>query len=195
MKKAMLIAIFIPVCSWAALADSTPPSWSPSRSVRVIVPFQAGGPMDAVARIMAQQLGEKWSQTFVVENRTGGSGNIGANVVAKAPPDGYTLGMASGGTHGANSTLSGLKMPYDPVRDFTPVPPLVHMKNVLDVHPSLQIGSLSQLVAEPEQKSRTIELWLFGDRINLASHRRDVQSRNSDQHRARLVPRPGASAS
>ena len=147
MKKAMLIAIFIPVCCWAALADSTPPSWSPSRSVRVIVPFQAGGPMDAVARIMAQQLGEKWSQTFVVENRTGGSGNIGANVVAKAPPDGYTLGMASGGTHGANSTLFGSKMPYDPVRDFTPVSLLVHMKNVLVVHPSLQIGSLPELIA------------------------------------------------
>ena len=147
MKKAVLIAIFIPVCSWAALADSTPPAWSPSRSVRVIVPFQAGGPMDAVARIMAQQLGEKWSQTFVVENRTGGSGNIGSNVVAKAPPDGYTLGMASGGTHGSNSTLFGSKMPYDPVRDFTPVSLLVHMKNVLVVHPSLQVGSLPELIA------------------------------------------------
>ena len=103
--------------------------------------------MDTVARTIAQQLSEKWGQTFVVENRTGGSGNVGSNVVAKAPPDGYTLGMASGGTHGANSTLFGPKMPYDPVRDFAPVSLLVHMKNVLVVHPSLQISSLPELIA------------------------------------------------
>jgi tripartite-type tricarboxylate transporter receptor subunit TctC len=151
MKKAMLtstlVAILIPLCGWMASADSTTPSWSPSRSVRVIVPFQAGGPMDSVARMLAQQLGENWNQTFVVENRTGGSGNIGSNVVAKAPPDGYTLGMASGGTHGANSSLFGSKMPYDPVKDFAAVSLLVHMKNVLVVHPSLQLGSLPDLIA------------------------------------------------
>jgi tripartite-type tricarboxylate transporter receptor subunit TctC len=111
MKKAMLIAGLIPLCGWAASDAGTAPAWSPSRSVRVIVPFQAGGPMDTVARTIAQQFGEKWGQTFVVENRTGGSGNVGSNVVAKAPPDGYTLGMASGGTHGANSTLFGPKCP------------------------------------------------------------------------------------
>jgi tripartite-type tricarboxylate transporter receptor subunit TctC len=147
MKKALLIAALIPLCGWAASDAGTAPAWSPSRSVRVIVPFQAGGPMDTVARTIAQQLGEKWGQTFVVENRTGGSGNVGSNVVAKAPPDGYTLGMASGGTHGANPTLFGAKMPYDPVRDFTPVSLLVHMKNVLVVHPSLQISSLPELIA------------------------------------------------
>jgi tripartite-type tricarboxylate transporter receptor subunit TctC len=147
MKKAMLIAVLIPLCGWAASDAGTAPAWSPSRSVRVIVPFQAGGPMDTVARTIAQQLSEKWGQTFVVENRTGGSGNVGSNVVAKAPPDGYTLGMASGGTHGANSTLFGPKMPYDPLRDFAPVSLLVHMKNVLVVHPSLQISSLPELIA------------------------------------------------
>jgi tripartite-type tricarboxylate transporter receptor subunit TctC len=88
MKKATLITILIPLCSWAAWAASTAPGWSPSRSVRIIVPFQAGGPMDTVARTIAQQLGDKWNQSFVVENRTGGSGNIGSNVVAKAHPDG-----------------------------------------------------------------------------------------------------------
>jgi tripartite-type tricarboxylate transporter receptor subunit TctC len=147
MKKAMVVAVFIPLCGWAASGAGTTPAWSPSRSVRLIVPFQAGGPMDAVARTIAQQFGEKWGQSFVVENRTGGSGNVGSNVVAKAAPDGYTLGMASGGTHGANSTLFGPKMPYDPVRDFTPVSLLVHMKNVLVVHPSLQISSLPELIA------------------------------------------------
>ena len=151
MKKAMLTAILaavlIPLCGSTTSADSTTPAWSPSRSVRVIVPFQAGGPMDSVARMLAQQLGEHWNQTFVVENRTGGSGNIGSNVVAKAPPDGYTLGMASGGTHGANTSLFGSKMPYDPIKDFAAVSLLVHMKNVLVVHPSLQISTLPELVA------------------------------------------------
>jgi tripartite-type tricarboxylate transporter receptor subunit TctC len=147
MKKATLITILIPLCSWAAWAASTAPGWSPSRSVRIIVPFQAGGPMDTVARTIAQQLGDKWNQSFVVENRTGGSGNIGSNVVAKAHPDGYTIGMASGGTHGANATLFGPNMPYDPVGDFTPVSLLVHMRNVLVLHPSLQIGTLQELIA------------------------------------------------
>jgi tripartite-type tricarboxylate transporter receptor subunit TctC len=145
MKKATVLTILISFWAWAAWSAAT--AWSPSRSVRIIVPFQAGGPMDTVARTIAQQLGDKWNQSFVVENRTGGSGNIGSDVVAKASPDGYTLGMASGGTHGANTTLFGTKMPYDPVRDFTAVSLLVHMKNVLVVHPSLQISSLQELIA------------------------------------------------
>ena len=151
MTKPMLVAFSIALLGWAASAVGNT-GWSPSQPVRVIVPFQAGGPMDTVARIMAQQLGEQWSQTFVVESRTGGAGNIGANAVAKAAPDGYTLGMASGGTHGANSSLFGSKMPYDPVRDFTPVALLVHMKNVLVVHPSLQVGSLPELIRHAKQR-------------------------------------------
>ncbi len=146
MKKAATVIVLM-FCGWAAWAASATPEWSPSQSVRIIVPFQAGGPMDTLARTIAQQLGDKWNQSFVVENRTGGSGNIGSNVVAKASPDGYTIGMASGGTHGANTTLFGSKMPYDPVRDFSAVSLLVHMKNVLVVHPSLQITSLQELVA------------------------------------------------
>ena len=147
MKKAILIAISIPLCGWAASAVATTAGWSPSGPVRLIVPFQAGGPMDTVARTIAQQLGDKWNQNFVVENRTGGSGNIGSNVVAKSAPDGHTLGMASGGTHGSNPTLFGAKMPYDPIRDFTPVTLLVQMRNVLVVHSSLAIRSLPELIA------------------------------------------------
>jgi tripartite-type tricarboxylate transporter receptor subunit TctC len=162
MKKAALIAILLPFCSWAASAVCTAQEWSPSQPVRLIVPFQAGGPMDTVARTIAQQLGEKWNQNFVVENRTGGSGNIGSNVVAKASPDGYTIGMASGGTHGANVTLFGPKMPYDPIRDFTAVTLLVHMKNVLVVHPSLPIRSLPELIAYAKNNPRQLSFGSSG---------------------------------
>ena len=194
MHKSLFIAGFIVICGCSVSAASDTSAWSPSRSVRVIVPFQAGGPMDLVARMTAQQLGEKWGQTFVVENRTGGSGNIGSNAVAKASPDGYTLGMASGGTHGANSTLFGSKMPYDPVRDFAPISLLVNMKNVLVVHPSFNIRSLPELIAYAKNNPGQLNFGSSGTGSISASDGRDAQSENSNQYRARFLPRPSASA-
>src|SRR5262249_61604599 len=110
--------------------------------VGMVVPFQAGVPIGASGRIIAQQLSEHWGQSFIVEKRTGGGGNIGMELVAKAPADGYTLGTASGGTHGANATLYGSKLPFDPVRDFTPITMLAEMKNILVAHRSLPITNL-----------------------------------------------------
>ena len=112
-----------------------------------MVPFQAGGPIDTIARTVAQQLNEKWGQSFIVENRTGAGGNIGMELVAKAPADGYTLGTASGGTHGANATLYGSRLSFDPVKDFTPITMLAEMKNILVVHRSLGINNLQELIA------------------------------------------------
>jgi tripartite-type tricarboxylate transporter receptor subunit TctC len=129
-----------------AIAQNTP-TWSPIRPVRIVVPFQAGGPIDSIGRIVAQQLSEQWRQSFIVENRTGGGGNIGMELVAKAPADGYTLGTASGGTHGANATLYGSKLPFDPLKDFTPITMLAEMKNILVVHRSLSITNLQELIA------------------------------------------------
>ena len=126
-------------------------AWRPAQPVRVIVPFQAGGPIDAIARIVSQQLGDRWSQSFIIENRTGAAGNTGSDVVARAKPDGLTLGLASAGTHGANVTLFGKLMPYDPVRDFEPITLLVRMKNVLVVHPSLKVRNLEELIAKAKQ--------------------------------------------
>lgn len=136
----------------SALAIAQESSWAPSQSVRMIVPFQAGGPIDTIARLVAQQLSEKWGQPFIVENRTGAGGNLGSDAVAKAPADGYTLGLASGGTHGANVTLFGKRMPYDPVKDFAPVTMLARMKNVLLVHPSLKVNTLKEFIAKAEEK-------------------------------------------
>ena len=103
--------------------------------------------MDTIARIVAQELNERWGQSFVVENRTGAGGNIDMELVAKAPADGYTFGTASGGTHGANATLYGSRLPFDPVKDFSPITMLVEMKNILVVHRSLRITNLQELIA------------------------------------------------
>jgi tripartite-type tricarboxylate transporter receptor subunit TctC len=144
-RTAFVIALLLSTCGASrAIAQNT---WSPTRSVGMVVPFQAGGPIDTIARTVAQQLSEKWGQSFVVENRTGGGGNIGMELVAKAPADGYTLGTASGGTHGANATLYGAKLPFDPVKDFTPISMLAEMKNILVVHRSLPISNLQELIA------------------------------------------------
>jgi tripartite-type tricarboxylate transporter receptor subunit TctC len=146
-RTAFIVALLLSTCGpLRSIAESTS-TWSPSRSVRIVVPFQAGGPIDTIARIVAQQLNEKWGQSFVVENRTGAGGNIGMELVAKAPADGYTLGTASGGTHGANATLYGSRLPFDPVKDFTPITMLAEMKNILVVHHSLRISNLQELIA------------------------------------------------
>src|SRR5262249_52430244 len=111
LRTAFVITLLVSMCSASRAIAENLPTWSPNRPVRIVVPFQAGGPIDAIARIVAQQLNEKWGQSFIIENRTGGGGNIGMELVAKAPADGYTLGTASGGTHGSNATLYGSKLP------------------------------------------------------------------------------------
>src|ERR1041385_5065006 len=101
-------------------ASATAEDAYPSRPVRMIVSFAAGGPTDIVARIMSAKMGELLGQQFVVENKTGAGGNIGADAVAKSPPDGYTLLMATVSTHAINPGLYR-KIPYDPINDFAPI--------------------------------------------------------------------------
>jgi tripartite-type tricarboxylate transporter receptor subunit TctC len=122
----------------------------PTRPVRMVIPFAAGGPTDIVGRIMGARLGELLGQQFVVENRTGAGGNLGADAVSKAAADGYTLLMATVSTHAINPGLYK-KMPYDPIRDFTPVgrvgvtPTLLGVTNSL---PATDLKSLIKLVKD-----------------------------------------------
>ena len=118
----------------------------PSKPVRILVSFAAGGPTDQVARVMSAKLTDLLGQTFVVENKTGAGGNIGADLVAKAPPDGYTLLMATVSTHAINPGLYK-KMPYDPVKDFAPVGQVGVTPCVLAVHPSLPVKDVQGLIA------------------------------------------------
>jgi tripartite-type tricarboxylate transporter receptor subunit TctC len=118
----------------------------PSKPIRIVVSFAAGGPTDTVARLIGAKTGELLAQQFVVENRTGAGGNIGADVVAKAPPDGYTLLMATVSTHAINPGLYK-KMPYDPVRDFAPIGLVGVTPTLLAVHPSVPATDVKSLVA------------------------------------------------
>jgi tripartite-type tricarboxylate transporter receptor subunit TctC len=116
----------------------------PSRPVRIIVPFPPGGGVDVIARVLAQKLGDALKQSFVVENRIGASGTIGGALVAKAPPDGYTL-LLSSSTH----VINGLIMktaPYDAVADFTPISRIGAAPLMVAVHPSVPVKDLKELL-------------------------------------------------
>ena len=118
----------------------------PAKPIRLMVPFPPGGSTDIVARIVAQKLGERLGQSIVIENRGGGGGTIGTAIVAKAAPDGYTLGVASTSTHVVAPSVYA-KLDYDPVKDFAPISLMAVSPYLLVVNPSLPLNSLKDLVA------------------------------------------------
>ncbi|ABE42327.1 Bug family tripartite tricarboxylate transporter substrate binding protein [Polaromonas sp. JS666] len=118
----------------------------PTRPVKILVTAGAGSSADLLARIAADELGKRLGQPFIVENKPGAGGNIAADVVAKAKPDGYTLLMATVSTHGINPSLY-VKLPFDPVKDFAPIGLLASNPNVLVVSPSLPVNNLQELIA------------------------------------------------
>lgn len=118
----------------------------PDRPVKIIVPFAAGGFTDSLARIVGQKLGEKWGQPVVIENKPGAGGNIGAELAAKAAPDGYTLFVACTPTHGVNPALYG-KLNFDPVKDFEPVVLMVATPNVIVANNALPVKSVQELIS------------------------------------------------
>jgi tripartite-type tricarboxylate transporter receptor subunit TctC len=112
----------------------------PVKPVRIIVTWPPGGSNDVVARVMAQRLTETVGQPFVVENRAGATGTIGSDIVAKSPPDGYTV-MVNSATHIANAHVYK-KLPYDTMKDFTGIVPLAVQIGMLVAHPSLPVKSV-----------------------------------------------------
>lgn len=118
----------------------------PSKPIRIIVPFPPGGISDVMSRVFGQKFTDTWNQPVIVENRTGAGGNIGADIVAKSPPDGYTLVMGSIGTHAVNVSLFS-KLPYDPVRDFAPVALVIQADGLLVLHPSVPVKTVKDLIA------------------------------------------------
>lgn len=117
----------------------------PARPIRFVVPYAPGGPLDLIARAIGQKLTEATGQPVVVDNKPGAGGNIGADIVAKAAPDGYTIVMGAVATHAINPTLYP-KIPYDPVKDFTPVAMVAVVPNVLVVNPALPVKSVKELI-------------------------------------------------
>ncbi len=141
-------AWLLPVAlSWAAPASAQPDTHStyPAKPVRIIVPFAAGGVADALPRLIGQKLGEKWGKSIVVDNKPGAAGNIGMEAVARAAPDGYTLGLAPAGNLTVNPILFP-KLGYE-TRDFVPVTMLAASPNVLVVNPAVHARSLKDLVS------------------------------------------------
>ncbi|HJW50648.1 MAG TPA: tripartite tricarboxylate transporter substrate binding protein [Burkholderiaceae bacterium] len=122
----------------------------PAKPVRIIVPFPPGGTTDIVARSIGVELQRMWQQPVVIENRPGAGGNIGADQVAKSPPDGYTLLMGTVGTHAINQALytqSGSKMSFDPVRDFVPITLVAGVPNVMVINPKLPVNTVTEFIA------------------------------------------------
>ena len=117
----------------------------PSRSIRIVVAFTAGGTTDIIARLVGKKMTEAWGQPVVIDNRPGAGGNLGSALVAKAPPDGYTLLIGSVGPLAINATLYP-NMPYDHLKDFAPICLVAEVPNMLVVHPTVPVHSVQDLV-------------------------------------------------
>ena len=134
----------------------------PAKPIRLVVPFPPGGPTDIVARPLAQLLGDSLKQPVVIENKGGAGGSIAADSVAKSPPDGYTLIMATVGTHAINAALYR-KLPYDPVKDFTPIALVASAPVAVVVNPASGIGSVKELVAQAKANPGKVSFGTAGN--------------------------------
>jgi len=149
MHKIRFVAVAVAAC-WAMGAGAASNDY-PSKPVRFISPFSAGGGTDTVARALALRLGDALGKAFIVDNRPGAEGIIGTELGAKSPPDGYTLLVGNLGTLAINPNLR--KVPYDPLRDFAPIIQTTASSTVLVVHPSLPVKNVRELVALAKTRS------------------------------------------
>jgi tripartite-type tricarboxylate transporter receptor subunit TctC len=161
MKRCLAIFLLLALAAGAAAQPY------PAKPIRLVVPFPAGGIADIYGRLIGARVTEAWGQPVVVENRTGAGGNIGADLVAKAAPDGYTLVMGSIGTHAVNVSLFS-KLPYDPVRDFAPIALVLEAEGLLVVHPSVPAQSVAELIALAKARPLTFASAGMGTASHLA---------------------------
>ena len=149
---------------FVALAVVATPSHAqiyPSRPMRIVVPYPAGGTSDILARSIGQKLSEAWSQPILVENKPGANGNVGADFVAKAPPDGYTLLLADIGALAISPSVYPM-LPFDPTKDFAPVTMVAYSPHILVVHPSIPASSVNDLVALAKAKPGKLNFAISG---------------------------------
>jgi tripartite-type tricarboxylate transporter receptor subunit TctC len=145
----------------SVLAQHAAAQTFPSRAVRLIIPFSAGGAADVPGRILGQRLSELFKQQVVIENRPGAGSTIGAEAAAKAPPDGHNLFMISN-THFVSAALYK-KLPYDSLNDYTPLTQITNAPNVLVVHPSLPAKSIKEIIALAKAKPNQIDFASSGN--------------------------------
>jgi tripartite-type tricarboxylate transporter receptor subunit TctC len=153
-RRSMLCALLFSLVAGVS-AQTVSAQTYPTHSIRLVVPFPAGGTTDILARAVAQRLTETLGQSVVVDNRAGAGGNIGSDIVAKSTPDGYTLVMGTVGTHAINPSLY-THMPYDHVKDFAPVVLVAGVPNVLEVNPSVPVHTVADLIKLAKEKPGTI---------------------------------------
>ncbi len=152
MKRFLAICLAVTAIAGTVLSPSSVQAQAyPNKPVRLVIPFAAGGTTDLMGRILAQKLGDALGQRFVVENRAGAGGNVGSDMVAKAPADGYTLGMGTVSSHAINPNLYA-KMPYDNLKDFAPISLMITQPNALVVNPKVPANNLTELVAALKAK-------------------------------------------
>jgi tripartite-type tricarboxylate transporter receptor subunit TctC len=134
----------------------------PTKPVRMIVPFPAGGATDIVGRLIAQKLSESWGHQVIVDNRGGAGGTIGSELAAKSPPDGYTILVGTSSTHAIAPSLYG-KLGYDPVRDFAPVTLIANATILLAVHPSVPARNVRELIALAKRQPNALSFASSGN--------------------------------
>src|SRR6267378_4504442 len=138
--KGTMLLVAMALSSGNVLAQSYP-----TKPVRIVVPYTPGGTVDIVARMIGERLTETLGRTFVIDNRAGASGNIGAELVAKAPPDGYTLLMSSAAPLAANPAFYP-KLPFRPLKDFSPITLIVIQPNILVVNPNVPARTVKEFI-------------------------------------------------
>ncbi|MBM3341421.1 MAG: tripartite tricarboxylate transporter substrate binding protein [Betaproteobacteria bacterium] len=160
--------ILVCAAAWLPCAAYAQPATTyPDKPIRLVVPFAVGGALDVVARIVGQKLTESWGKQVIVDNRLGAGGNIGAEFVAKAAPDGYTLLMSSVTTQAINMSLPA-KPPYDFERDYAPASMVASAPLALMIHPALPAKSVKEFIALA--KSRPSELNYFSSGVGTGTH-------------------------
>ena len=134
--------------------EARPPAEYPAKPIRFIVPYLAGGPQDLLARVMGAKLLEAWGQPVIVDNRTGANGTIACQTTAHSPRDGYTIQIGSVATHAMNPALYK-NLPYDPIKDFAPITQVGYTPRIGVAHPSVQAGTVKELIALAKTKRLT----------------------------------------
>jgi tripartite-type tricarboxylate transporter receptor subunit TctC len=143
--SAAVVALMVATVVPTSAQESSLPAW-PQRPVTIVVPFQAGGSADLLARILQQRMQADFGMPFVVENRSGAGGSIGASYVAKAPKDGLTLLLGTLSSNVLNGFIYG-KLPYNPEEDFQPISLLIRLPNLLVVTPKMPVKTVPELIA------------------------------------------------
>lgn len=163
--KQLLLRRLATLLMLASITSAHAQVW-PAKPVRMVVPFPPGGTTDIVARSLGAELQRMWQQTVVIENRPGAGGNIGSELVAKSPNDGYTLLMGTVGTHAINAALfaqSGNKMPFDAVKDFAPITLAAGVPNVMVVNSKVPVNSVNEFIAHAKARPGQLNMASSGN--------------------------------